>query len=64
MYKRTRIVLTATLIMATFVIMSGCTPEEEQGLRDAVNTAVQNFGTTIMDFATGFARQSIAAFLF
>lgn len=52
------------LWLASLAVLAGCTPEEEQAIRDALNTAIQGAIQQAFDFVVGFARQALAAFLF
>ncbi|MCK6485894.1 MAG: hypothetical protein L6R00_17340 [Phycisphaerae bacterium] len=62
--RTSRFVPSVILCLAGLAIIAGCTPEEEQAIRDALNTAVQGTIQGGFDFVIGFARQALAAFLF
>lgn len=53
----------SSLGIAAFVFVVGCTPEDQQAVRDAGNMVIQNGLEQVIGFAIDFARQMIAAFL-
>ena len=62
--RRFRALFRSAIIVTLPVALAGCTPEEEQMIRDAINSAFQAVGNSVTSFAIDFVRQSLAAFLF
>lgn len=49
---------------AGLFLHTGCTPEEQQGLVDAVGAALDDQAVQLVGFVADFARSLFAAFLF
>ena len=62
--SRVRVVGFGVLALTAVVFFVGCTPEEQQAARDAVNTTFQNTASLAIGFILDFGRQALAAFLF
>lgn len=65
MRNRTRHLTTcSSLVIAALILAVGCTPEDQEAVRDAENMVIQNGLDQVIGFAFDFARQMIAAFPF
>lgn len=62
-YRRSQAPGICAVAMAVVVLFAGCTPEEEQALRNGVNTAAQDAANQAIGFALDFGRQALAALL-
>jgi len=51
------------IVLAAGMLSVACTPEEEQAISDALNSAAQDLAMQAIDFALEFGRQALAAFL-
>lgn len=52
------------MIAAALFVHTGCTPDEQQGLVDAVGAVLGDQAVQLVGFAADFARSVLAAFLF
>lgn len=65
MLQQTRSGVCFLAVLVTAIALgAGCTPDEEQFIRDAANMVIQDAMTRVINLAAGIGRQSIAAFFF
>jgi len=65
---RTRAIVRIPIVVAmaccSATVVSGCTPDEESMISDAIISAAINSAAAFIELALSFTRQGLAAFLF